>query len=294
MGMKTMAASASPRLGHTRPVRASTYALPCCAALTLCGAVLALAACPADPPVASETETDTGEPSCLDTETPGADIIINFDSDIEELQIGECVPERLIITGGGVTNLTGLSHLREVGILEVRFNPQLTTLLGLGNLERVGTLIITGNDAMSTLLEFDKLTSAESIIITANTGLTDLGSFPALTTATRLEIASNEDLTDFSGFEALTSLTGSLELWDSAIIEDFTGFENLNSVGGDLRIEDDKAMLSFEGLGVTSIGGDLRVLSNEKLSECLVADYAESVTVGGATILSGNKMALCD
>lgn len=258
-------------------------------------AALTLTACPAeDPPVASETETDTGEPSCLDTDTPGPDILIRFDTDIEELQLGECVPERIIITGGGVTNLTGLSNLREVGILEVRFAPLLTTMLGLDNLERVDGLIISGNSAMPTLLEFESLATVGSITITGNSGLTDLGSFPALTSASRIEIAGNDDLTDYSGFEALAFLSGSLELWDAAIIENFVGFENLVSVGGDLRIEDNKVLNSFEGLGVTSVGGDLRVLTNEKLSECLVMDFAEAVDVGGASLLSGNKIDLCD
>ncbi|PRQ07699.1 hypothetical protein [Enhygromyxa salina] len=275
-------------------MRDSTFALTCRSTFTALGAALVLTACPTeDPPPVSDTGTETGEPSCLDTESPGPDIVINTDAEIEELQLGECVPERIIITST-VTNLTGLSNLREVGILEIRFAPTLTTLLGLGNLERVDTLIITGNNAMPALIEFKQLASVGSITITGNSGLTDLGSFPALTSARRLEIAGNDDLTDYSGFEALTSLTGSLELWDAAIIENFVGLENLVSVGGDLRIEDNKVLTSFDGLGVTSIGGDLKVLTNEKLSECLVEDFAAVVDVGGATILSGNKVALCD
>jgi hypothetical protein len=279
------------RLWHTRAMRAraSFLALPCCTALAL-----SLSACAKDPPVVGETETDTGEPSCLDTDSPGEDIVINFDSDIAELQLGECVPETIIITGGGVTNLTGLSNLREVGRLEVRYAPQLTTLSGLQDLVRVDTLIITGNSAMTTLLDFNDLATLGSVVITANDGLTDLGSFPAATSLGRLEIASNNDLTDVSGFEELTSVSGTVRLADSPLFQSFAGLDKLTTIGGNLEIEDNPVLASLEGLdGLVSIGGDLRIITNESLSECLVMDFAAAIDIGGAEILSGNMSDLC-
>ncbi|MFO7564765.1 MAG: hypothetical protein R6X02_19125 [Enhygromyxa sp.] len=257
-------------------------------------ALLLLAGCPQDPPPVEETETDTGEPSCLDTDSPGADIVINFNADIEELALGECVPERIIITGGGVTDLTGLSSLREVGILEVRYTPNLQVLTGLQQLERIGTLIITGNGVLPNLPTFHSLAQVDNITITSNAALTDLGSFPVLSSVRKLEIASNPMLTDYSGFEALTSTTGAVELWDAALVSDLSGFEELKTIGGDLRIEVMPALESLEGLGVKNVGGDLRVVGNPSLSECLAADFAASVSVGGATIVNDNKSDLCD
>ncbi len=257
--------------------------------------LITLAGCPQDaPPAGDETETDTGEPSCLDTDTPGADIVINFDSDIEELQLGDCVPERILITGGGVTDLSGLANLREVGILEIRFLPLLDSLAGLEGLERVDSLIIKGNGVLTELPSFDSLAEVGSILIDANDELTDLGSFPALTSVGKLEISSNPMLTDYSGLEALTSTTGDVELWNAALIEDLSGFEALTSVGGLLRIEDMPVLNSLAGLGVTEVGDDLRIVSNPELSECLAADYAASVTVGGAMIVNNNMSDLCD
>lgn len=255
---------------------------------------LLLAACTQEPPPSNETETDTGEPSCLDTDTPGEDIVINFDTDIPELQLGECVPERILITGGGVTNLTGLSHLREVGILEIRFTPLLQSLAGLEQLERVDTLIITGNGVLPSLPTFDALADVDNINITGNDVLADLGSFPALTSVGNIEISSNPMLTDYGGFEALTSTTGNVELWDGALIENFAGLEALTTVGGNLRIEDMPALVSLEGLGVEDVGGDLRIVSNPALSECLATDFAAAVDVGGATVVNNNKSDLCD
>lgn len=251
------------------------------------------AACAQDPAPQVSAETDTGEPSCLDTGAPGPDIIINFDSVIAELALGECVPERVLISGGGVTDLSGLAKVREIGILEIRFNPLLGSLAGLEQLERVGTLIITGNSELTALPSFTALATLGTVRITANPVLEDLGSFPALATLDKLELASNPVLTDYSGFEALTSTTGFVELWDAPLITDLSGFEALETIGGDLRIEDMPALTSLAGLGLSSIGGNLRIVSNPKLSECLVAEFAAAVDVGGATILSGNKSELC-
>lgn len=262
-------------------------------ALTL--GVALIAGCPQDPaaPSSDETETETGEPSCLDANAPGEDIIINFDSDIEELQLGDCVPERILITGS-VSDLSGLSGLHEVGILEIRFTPLLESLEGLEQLERVGTLIITGTGKLGELPTFSALSEVGTIRITANDVLTDLGSFPALSSLGNLEISSNPLLTDYSGFETLTATTGFVELWDAALIEDMAGFEALSSVGGHLRIEDMPVLTSLDGLGVSTIGNDLRIVSNPELSECLVADFVAAASVAGATITSGNEAALCD
>ena len=270
-------------------------ALPC-STLALLGLASLLSACPAeDPPVSSESETDTGEPSCLDTDTPGPDIVINSNMDIQELQLSECVPEKILISGGQVTNLTPLATLREVGALDIRFNTNLTTLQGLENLVRVDTLIITGHPNMPALIEFSELTQVNHIIITGNAGLADLGSFPALTSlGGRLEISGNDALADLSGFEALRSINGDFDFTDQGMVLDFTGLEELVSVGGTFRIEDNAMLESFTGLGVTNVGGDLRILSNEDLSECLVADYIETVEVGAATVASGNKTDICN
>lgn len=288
---------AAPIAWHTPDVLAfpRRFALPCSALALLCLAPL-LTACPADPPpVSSETETDTGEPSCLDTDQAGPDIVISTNEDIQELQLGECIPEKLLISGGTITDLTPLAQVRELGGLELRFNSMLTTLQGLENLARVDTLIITGHPNLSTLPTFSELAQIDHLVITGNAGLADLGSFPALTgLGGRLEISGNDALSDLSGLENLEVINGAFEFWDQAVIEDFTGMEKLVSVGGDFRIEDNPALLTLDGLGATSVGGDLRIVSNEDLSECLVADYIAIVDVGGATIASDNKMDICD
>jgi hypothetical protein len=271
-------------------VRVSILTLNC--ALT---SALVLAACKPDPePIDSETESETGDPpSCLDSQAPGADIVLNTDADILELQLSDCVPETIIVTGGGITNLTNLSTLRHVGRLEIRFCPNLTVLTGLQDLTRVDTFIITGNQVLPTLPNFNELEQINALTITGNVGLTDLGKF-SVPILSSLNLTGNSTLASYGGLETLTAVTGNVTLSGNSIVTDFTGLENLTSIGGNLTIEDNDDLASLAGLGVTSVNGDLTILTNPNLSVCLIEDFVLSVDIGGATVVSGNMSDLCD
>jgi hypothetical protein len=261
--------------------------------LSIIPLALLLAACKTeDPPEPIAEETETGEPSCLDTETPGEDVVLNTDADILELQLSDCVPEAIIISGIDITNLTNLSSLREVSRIEIRFCPNLTVLTGLQDLTRVDRYIITGNTVLPTLPNFNELEQIEYLIISSNPGLTDIGRFPVASLRT-LDLSGNETLTDCSGLETLSVVTGNVTLSGNLLITDFTGLENLTSIGGDLVIEDNPELNSLAGLNVTSVGGDLRIITNENLSECDVEDFVLSVDVGGAVVVDGNMSDLC-
>jgi hypothetical protein len=270
-------------------VRVSILTLNC--AVTL---ALLLAACKPEEPEPIDPETETGDPpSCLDTQDPGEDIVLNTDADILELQLSDCVPETIIVTGGGITNLTNLSSLRHVGRLEIRFCPNLTVLTGLQDLTRVDNLIITGNQVLPTLPNFNELEQIGNLTITGNVGLTNMGKFPVASLSS-LNLSGNSTLVDHAGLETLTTVTGNVTLSDNIIVTDFTGFENLSTIGGDLLIEDNDALTSLTGLGVTNINGDLTILTNPNLSECFVDDFVATVDVGGATVVDGNMSDLCN
>jgi hypothetical protein len=269
-------------------VRVSLLTLNC--AVTL---ALVLAACKPEPePI--DTETETGDPpSCLDTEAPGADIVLNTDAAILELQLADCVPETIIVTGGGITNLTNLGSLRQVGRLEIRFCPNLTVLTGLQDLTRVDNFIITGNQVLPTLPNFNELEQIGDLTITGNDGLTDIGRFP-VSNLTSLNISGNGTLANYGGIESLSTVNGDVTLSGNTLTTDFTGFENLSSIGGDLTIEDNDSLTSLTGLNITSVAGNVTILTNPNLSECLVEDFMLSVDVGGAFIADGNMSDLCN
>ncbi len=262
-----------------------------------CSLFLPLLACNDEPSNDDEADadTETGEPlSCLDTDPAGEDIIINSDDDIATLALAGCVPGKLLISGGGVTNISGLSTLTEVGTLEIRYNPMLTSLAGIEQLERIGRLIIVGNSMLTTLPEFGALTRVDGITVTGNAALTSLGSFPNITTIERLELGDNAALAQIDGLSTLTSLTGDLQLTSNQLFVDFSPLAGVTSVGGNLTIEDNPVLADLGLIGLTSVGEDLRIISNLELSECIVADFVAELEVGGAIVTNDNKVDLCD
>jgi hypothetical protein len=252
-----------------------------------------LLACPKPEPSTDEAETETGEPSCLDADPPGEDLIIDSNDDVDELMLGECVPGKILISGGSVTDISGLAGLREVGKLEIRYNSTLPSLAGLEGLERIDSLIVVGNPLITTLPEFGALGVLGQVNISSNDKLTSLGSFPLATSISGLTIGANAMLPGIDGFAGLDQVTGDVALAGNPQFTDLAGLATLSVVGGDLAIEDNPELADFGMPLLTTVGGQLSILSNPNLSECLVDDLVAILDVGGATLVSGNKPEAC-
>ncbi len=257
---------------------------------------LSLLACPKpDPSADDETDTETGPPpSCLDADPAGADIIINSDDDIAMLMLGDCVPGKILVSGGTITDISGLITLREVGSLEIRYNPMLPTLAGIEGLERVDELIIVGNPLITTLPEFGSLTTLGRVNVSTNTGLLSLGNFPLITTMGGLTVGANNLLPAVDGFAGLTGTTGDMVLSGNPLFTSFASLAELAVIGGALEIEDNPELQEIAMPVLTTVGGNLTIVSNPTLSECLVADLIAVLDVGGATLASGNQPDACD
>lgn len=278
--------------GFTGRPRSLAYCLPVrrLAPTFLC---LPLLACAKPDPGTDEAETETGETSCIDSEPAGADIIINSNDDIATLMLGECVPGKILISGGTLTDISGLASLREVGSLEIRYNPMLPSLAGLEGLERVDALIVVGNPLLTTLPQFDSLSELGRLSVSTNDMLTSLGDFPLASSAGALDIGANPALPAIDGFAALGEVSGDVELSGNPLFTDLSGLAQLAVIGGKLAIEDNPELATFGLPLLTTVGGDLSILSNPELSECLVADLIAVVDVGGATLASGNLPEAC-
>jgi len=77
-----------------------------------------------------------------------------------------------------------------------------------------------------------------------------------------------DDISNLNGLSVLTSIWGNLYIgqWLSQgnpVLTSLTGLDNVTSIGGDVRIWSNEALTSLSGLGnVTFIGGDLSILHN--------------------------------
>lgn len=254
---------------------------------------LPLLACPKPEP-SSDDETETGEPpSCLDTDPAGEDIIINSNDDIAAAMLGECVPGKILVSGGTITDISGLAVVREVGSLEIRFNSTLTSLAGIEGLERVDELIIVGNPQITTLPTFASLATLGRINVDNNSALTSLGDFPQVSTAGTITVGNNPALPALDGFAGLTELSGDLILDGNQLFVDFAGLSSLALVNGDLSIQDNPELQEFGLPVLTTVGGGVSIIGNSSLSECLVADLIALLDIGGPVLTNNNMPEAC-
>lgn len=278
------------RAWHTRAavrrlVRTALISLPVC---------LSLLGCPEPEPSTDEAETETGEPpSCLDTDPAGEDIVISNNADLEEAMLGECVPGKILISGGTITSIAAMSSVREVGKLEIRFNSQLDSLAGLEQLERVDELVIVGNPLIAALPEFASLTTLGRLNVDNNGALTSLGSFSALTSAGSISVGNNPMLPALDGFGTLETLDGNLTLDGNQLFVDFSTLTSLALINGDLSIQDNPELQTIDMPVLTTVGGGVEIISNPTLSECIVADFVALLDIGGPVLTSNNQADAC-
>ena len=125
----------------------------------------------------------------------------------------------VIISGGDITNLNGLSVLNSFyGSLRIGYwgieNPSMTNLSGLDNVTSIGgNLEIYNNDALASLTGLDNVTS--------------IGGW--------LNISGNDALTNLTGLDNVTFIEGWLSVRANDALTSLTGLDNLTSIGESLK-----------------------------------------------------------
>jgi hypothetical protein len=230
-------------------------------------------------------------------EAPGEDIIINSPDDIDAVLGIECIPGRLLVdaTTQEILDLRGLESVRQIGILEVRYNTTLESLLGLDNVWRIGQMVIVGNQALPNLSGLASLTHVDgSVLISSNDAFTGLQGLEALDYISSLQVSSNPDLVDFSGLDSLETV-GELEIVDNDLLVDMTGLDNIIEIEGDLRIEDHDGLDTLDGFTLLqTVGKIIWIGNNTSLPNCIACDFVDSIpNRGGAANVYDNEPDTC-
>lgn len=157
----------------------------------------------------------------------------------------------ITIIGEEITNLNGLSELREIdGHLNIS-STGLTNLNGLENLEFISTNLYIGGNVNLIAASLPKLevTDRGYFWLEDNPALTDLN-FPELErvgfpvsadssfNVQSLRLNGNDALTILDGFSALASIGNNFYINDNQNLASIITFENLNTIGGNLQIQD--------------------------------------------------------
>lgn len=194
------------------------------------------------------------------------------------------VTGQLAIHGADITNLNGLSELKQCRFLEIQNNSNLTSLIGLANLEQVWQLlIIDGNLKLTTLAGFSSLWKigdaldldghnlASGLRIMNNPVLQDVGNFFSLLFVSRLNIHGNPLLKNIDGFyqsaQPQNQFYGDIELFNNASLEDVDGLASFSkNVYSSITIFANNSLTNVNGLAnVTSAGERIFINNNPSL-----------------------------
>jgi len=203
-----------------------------------------------------------------------------------------------------LVSIVGLGHLVELGgRLQIRENPSLE-LVNLGiDLERIGHgLVIIGNPGLGIVETFPALSSigmdgtpdaadpgTTDLFLIANTNLRSFTAVPALTELGGLYLASHLRLGTLGDMPLLATVPHDMVIENTRDLTAPPSVPALSSVGGDLRIAGNNSIDTLAPLAaITAIGGDLELVGNESLSTAFAQTFADGVTVGGTTTVSGN------
>jgi len=165
----------------------------------------------------------------------------------------------LLINGGSINNLSGLSFLNYVqGDFRIISNPLLLDLSGL-NINRVdGHVEINNNVGL--------------IDITALSSILNLG--------TDVKINNNTALSTLSGLEQLASVNGFLDIQNNAALISLSALSQITSISGYLQIRNNALITSLNGISnVTSIGSHLYINNNIALTDC--SAICNLINIGG-------------
>jgi UDP-3-O-[3-hydroxymyristoyl] glucosamine N-acyltransferase len=211
----------------------------------------------------------------------------------------------LSIYGNPLNSLAGLANLTSIGGgLSISRNYTLTSLMGLENLTTIGGGIsITENDSLTSLTGLDKLAvaSVDDLSIYDNSALSNCSVQSIcdyLASPNGVVIVENNssgcntppEIADGCGitlpclpygnyyfntqaeidnfhtnYSECSNLQGNVQIYGDNITN-LNGLVGVTSVGGDLFIESNDSLISIEGLGsVNSVGGDLYIGYNDAL-----------------------------
>ena len=204
-----------------------------------------------------------------------------------------------------------LPSLRSLGMdLHVRGCDALQTVT-VPELRTVGRTFELGTNFNLTTLDTTNLESVGGSMNVHETGLVSLSTPSLDNVGGWLQVYNNPDLLLVDGpalsqvgvnlrildnrsiqqveLPNLTTLIGYLETDNNDSLADISGIAAIDTIGADLVITDNNSLQQISGLGaLTTVGGDLNISSNTSLPTATTTTFANRLSIGGTTTITGN------
>ncbi len=232
----------------------------------------------------------------------GGELIVADNGVLEEMDDGflaleivgseedPAVSSVVIARNAKLTTYSGLYGLEIVGGLVIEGNPSLTSAAGFGALRTIfGDLRIVDNDDVTGLLGYLALdVIGGELVVAGNKDLVAVDGFDGVTSLGGLVIDDQPELTLVS-LEGLTTITGDLRVLGNSSLITAPALPALLTVNGTVEVDGNALLTDLSPwYGIDAIGGDLRVTDNPSLPTASAQALADTATVGGTTVISGN------
>ena len=214
------------------------------------------------------------------------DFTLNTQAEVDAFNCTE-VTGNLIISGGDITNLDGLSELRRVGKdLRILNNPILKNILGLSSLASIKyNLEIEFNEALESLEGLDALKECKYLNIIGNSNLKNLTGLGGIELLWNVAIVDNENLESTLGLSSLKTIDDILYVEGNPALVALNGFGSMSKLPFNITIRYNANLNDISFLSKLEFIELLKIQNNGALQNL---DFLASLSTAMDIEISGN------
>jgi hypothetical protein len=226
------------------------------------------------------------------------DVILSSQAEVDAFNCTK-VTGNLTVIGADITNLNGLSLLREVyGHLRIE-NVNATSLDGLSHLDSIGRAFLVMNNPSLRLVVGRSFSVHEGIEISYNANLHQISGFNTLKKVGWVGIQNNPNLTSVVGFDSVEIIQSSypdpfaptgIGISNNGLLAVIPSFPMLSKVGS-IRINGNSQLSSLDGFSnVSQMAGVLNIRDNNSLKVINAFEKLESIVGISRHIATGGLL----
>ena len=203
------------------------------------------------------------------------------------LEFSDCISDN--------THIEAFQNLDSLGGLSFNNNNELSTIPSFTGIKQLGEIHIEGNENLKLIDGFSNINELVGIngglTILENPNLESITGFRNLKKATVFQlIRQSEKLQDISGFKNLNEVTTIFSMNSNPGLKELD-FPNLYRLGGWVIINgmsEISTLKYFEKVNMAGVG-NLSILGNSKLDECIITPICEYISSGGMFSADNNQ-----